>query len=120
MFLCSKKEFPQASTAPNSISSTLSSTKSPTPTETESSSSPIAKTVVAAKAANKKTVLKFEHGAFYTFAFFFLNLKIKLLKRIMFITMKNRTRIAMVSTGFCGARVARSIIGKPKTIAGKF
>ena len=44
----------------------------------------------------------------------------KLLKRIMFITAKNTTKITKVKIGFVGARVARNIMGKPNTIAGKF
>jgi hypothetical protein len=52
--------------------------------------------------------------------FFFLLLKIKLLKSIMFITTKNATRIPSINTGFVGARSAIIIRGKPNTIAGKF
>lgn len=44
---------------------------------------------------------------------FFLR-KMKLRKRITFIATKNRTRMTIVSAGFTGARVASSIMGKPK------
>lgn len=40
--------------------------------------------------------------------------------RIRFITPKNTVRMTSVRTGFTGASVARSIRGKPKTMAGKF
>ena len=56
----------------------------------------------------------------YTFVLFFFLLKINERKSNMFITAKNATRITSVSTGFTGASVASSIIGKPNTIAGKF
>jgi hypothetical protein len=49
-----------------------------------------------------------------------LLLKIFDLKRITFITIKNKTRIIKVKAGFTGANVAKSIMGKPKTMAGKF
>ena len=39
-------------------------------------------------------------------------------KRITFIARKKRTRIIKVKSGFLGASVARSIMGKPNTIAG--
>jgi hypothetical protein len=44
----------------------------------------------------------------------------KPLNKIIFNTAKKTTKIIRVSIGFFGARVARNIIGKPKTIAGKF
>ena len=47
-------------------------------------------------------------------------LNIRLLNSITFITTKNTTSISSVSTGRTGASVASSIIGNPKTIAGKF
>ena len=50
--------------------------------------------------------------------FFFL--KILLLKRIIFITVKKITKMMSVRMGFSGASVARNIMGKPKTMAGKF
>ena len=46
--------------------------------------------------------------------------KMKRRKRITFITMKNTARIRSVSTGSFGARAASSIMGKPKTMAGRF
>ncbi len=52
--------------------------------------------------------------------YFFRLLKIKLLNRMIFITMKNTVTAMSVKTGFVGARVARNIKGKPNTIAGKF
>ena len=54
------------------------------------------------------------------FAYFFFRRKIKFLKRIRFITRKKATSTAKVSSGLTGARVARNIRGKPKTMAGKF
>ena len=54
------------------------------------------------------------------FAYFAFFAKILLLKRIRFITAKKSTMITKVSMGFTGARVASSIMGKPKTMAGKF
>jgi len=57
---------------------------------------------------------------FFVTYFLLLRLKIKLLKRIIFSVIKNKTKIISVSTGFLGASVAKSIIGKPNAIAGKF
>ena len=54
------------------------------------------------------------------FAYFFFRRKIKFLKRIRFITRKNPISTSRVTTGFTGARVASSMMGKPKTMAGKF
>jgi hypothetical protein len=39
---------------------------------------------------------------------------------MIFSTRKKATRIRKVRIGFLGARVARIISGKPKTMAGKF
>ena len=57
---------------------------------------------------------------FFATYFLLLRLKIKLLKRIIFNVIKNKTKMISVSTGFLGASVAKSIIGKPNAIAGKF
>ena len=46
-------------------------------------------------------------------------LKILLLNRIRFIIPKNAMKITRVSIGDLGARVARNIMGKPNTMAGK-
>ena len=55
---------------------------------------------------------------FLSFGFLFLN--ILLLNKITFSIAKNNTKIISVRTGFVIARVAKNIIGKPNTIAGKF
>ena len=55
-----------------------------------------------------------------TVSFAFLRLKILLRKRMTFITKKKASRMPKVRYGFCGASVASSISGKPKTMAGKF
>ena len=47
-------------------------------------------------------------------------LKMLLWNKITFMAAKKRARMMRVSTGFLGARVASSIMGKPKTMAGKF
>ena len=58
-------------------------------------------------------------GAFcYLFLLFLL--KIRLRNSITFIAAKKTISISSVSTGFTGANVASSIIGKPNTMAGKF
>ena len=55
-----------------------------------------------------------------TFLFYFFFLKICARNKITSITRKKANRMPRVSTGFLGARVASSIRGKPKTMAGKF
>lgn len=52
--------------------------------------------------------------------YFFRFANILLRNRMMFMTMKKAIRIISVRYGLTGARVASSIIGKPKTMAGKF
>ena len=47
-------------------------------------------------------------------------LKILLLNKITFSTVKKAMKIISVKTGRTGAKVARNMIGRPKTIAGKF
>ena len=42
------------------------------------------------------------------------------LNKIIFITKKNPHKITKVTYGLDGAKFARSISGKPNTIAGKF
>lgn len=59
-------------------------------------------------------------GPFCVYTIYFLFLKIFDLNNITFITTKNAVNKISVSTGFFGASVARIIIGKPNTIAGKF
>ena len=39
---------------------------------------------------------------------------------MIFITMKNPVMMSSVHSGFSGAKVASSIMGKPNTMAGKF
>ena len=53
-----------------------------------------------------------------SFTAFFLNMKLR--NRRIFIARKKTTRMIKVSIGLVGAILARSIIGKPKTMAGKF
>lgn len=50
--------------------------------------------------------------------FFFL--KILLLKRIRFMTRKNAAMMSRTRMGCSGAMAAKSISGKPNTMAGKF
>jgi hypothetical protein len=50
---------------------------------------------------------------------YFFFLKIKERKRIIFSARKNTAKMIKVKTGFLGASVARSIMGNPKTIAGR-
>ena len=50
----------------------------------------------------------------------FFRLKIKLLNRMMFMSVKNKMKMTMVKIGLTGARVAKNIMGNPKTMAGKF
>ena len=56
---------------------------------------------------------------FSDLAFFPFLRKISERNRITFIATKNTTKIIHVIIGFCGARVANSIMGKPNTMAGK-
>ncbi len=66
------------------------------------------------------SVGKYHRKTIYFLFLGFLFLKILLLNRIMFRTAKKRTKIISVSSGFVIASVAKNIIGKPNTIAGKF
>ena len=60
-----------------------------------------------------------QHAGGHDLPFLFF-LKILLLKRMRFKTAKKTIKIMSVNKDFTGARVARNIIGKTKTIAGKF
>lgn len=65
-------------------------------------------------------VMYLQQFLLYYLLFLLFFLKICFLNSITFITAKNTTSMPNVSTGFTGASVARSMRGKPKTIAGKF
>ena len=51
---------------------------------------------------------------------YFLLRKIHERNKSRFIAIKNNTKMIKVKMGLCGAKVANNIIGKPKTMAGKF
>lgn len=57
---------------------------------------------------------------FFIYFFLFLLLKILLLKRMIFIKAKKITKMIIVRIGRTGASVAKNIMGKPNTMAGKF
>ena len=52
--------------------------------------------------------------------YFFFLLKILFRNNTTLSAAKNKTNMIIVKAGFTGASVARNIMGKPNTIAGKF
>ena len=58
------------------------------------------------------------YAPLFGYLFFFLNILLR--NKIKFIIAKKITKMISVIMGFTGASVAKNIIGKPKTMAGKF